>query len=233
MKNISVKKIKGFTLIETLVSVFIITTVILGPLTVSINALNYARETKDIMTGTFLAEEALELLHYHQDTIYVKCISGQDSGCTPSSGQKPSEKAWHIFRDSLSGTSASSNISCFVSENANGCAFDYQDIINGGISSFSKYLSTQGGLCTSLSYNKSTDQATTYLCTEANGQISGYSQSQFSRRVLIEVLPTYGSSGSEDQYQNSDLRAVSRVTIKRANGFTREIKIVDFFHAKG
>ena len=66
-------KIRGFTLIETLVSVFIITTVVLGPLTVSSNASAYARQTKDTMTAVYLAQEAIELLHHQQDSIYLDC----------------------------------------------------------------------------------------------------------------------------------------------------------------
>jgi type II secretory pathway pseudopilin PulG len=72
---------KGFTLIETLVSTFVITMVILGPLTVASNASSYARITKDTLTATYLAQEAIELLRHQQDSIYIRCVQETGTFC--------------------------------------------------------------------------------------------------------------------------------------------------------
>ncbi len=211
---------RGFTLIETLVSVFIITTVVLGPLTVASNALSYARQTKDSITATYLAQEAVELLHHQQDSVYLACQSQTGSSCIPENGETPSQAAWRVFRARL-GYNAS-GVSCYGVDSPLGCAYDFIDMGTNEISNPTKYSST-GTSCSTLSVS----QNHVYVCTGAHG--NGFTQTFFSRSVTITSLKTF--SGGDEDY-NDDLRITVTTSFKRPNGFTKKIKVVDFFHAR-
>ncbi len=212
--------VRGFTLMETLVSVFIITTTILGPLTVAISASSYARQTKDTMTAIYLAQEAVELLHHQQDSIYLSCVWQTGSNCVPVGGETLSEAAWRIFSDRLN-----SNVqgpSCY---SPNECAYDFIDMSN-DVDYPSKYASTDT-LCSTLS-TSNTDNY--YVCSGAHGSTPGYTISPFSRSVTVVSIPTFEDKG-DDNY-NNDLRVTATVSFKRVNGYTRQIKVVEFFHSR-
>jgi len=219
-KILVIKNMKAFTLVETLVAVLIITTVILGPLTVALNASSYARQTKDVMTATYLAQEATELLHHLQESIYLKCVGDTtvNSICqaTDPDGngiyEMPSETAWRVFKGYLSASP-----SCFDSV---GCSYDFIDMTSNEFTTPTKYLSTSSS-CSSL-YLASTGL---YMCAGTRG-VSG-APTFFTRKVQVESIPTF--SGLDANY-NDDLRVTSTVTFRRSNGYTRSIKLVDFLH---
>ncbi len=213
-------RVRGFTLIETLVSVFIITTVILGPLTVASNASTYARQTKDTMTSVYLAQETLELLHHVQDSIYLECGSQTSSNCLPQNGETPSEAAWRIFRARLGYNSQ--GVSCYAIDNPSGCTYDFIDMTTDESANPSKY-SSNGNSCATLSI--SIDHV--YVCTGVHG--TGFTPTSFSRTLTLTSLKTF--SGGDEDY-NDDLRATVTISFKRPNGYTRRIKVVDFFHAR-
>lgn len=212
---------KAFTLVETLVAILIITTVILGPLTVAMNAASYARQTKDVMTATYLAQEATELLHHLQDSIYLKCVGDaalSNAMCTPAltsvNGiyEMPSETAWRVFKQFLDNSP-----SCFATD---GCSYDFIDMtLNENISP-TKYTSISSS-CSSL-YLMPTGL---YVCAGTHGVAGG--PTFFTRKIQVESIQTF--SGSDSNY-NDDLRVTSTVTFKRSNGYTRSIKLVDFLH---
>ena len=221
-------KLRGFTLIETLVAVFVITTVILGPLTIASTASAYARQTKDTMTAIYLAQEAMELLHHQQDSFYLRCISQSSTTCVPNVDETPSEAAWRMFRDSLGDIPPGP--SCYVVDNPLGCAYDFLDMAvigNGNITS-TKY-SLDSGLCSTLSTSTSTVDRYGYVCTGIHGQDPGYIRTNFSRSIKIVSLKTF--SGADENY-NDDLRVTVTVSFKRATGYTREIKVVNFLHSR-
>ncbi len=223
MKNNFFKKyksVRGFTLIETLVSVLIITTVVLGPLTVASNASAYARQTKDTMTAVYLAQEALELLHHQQDSVYLDCQSQTSVNCVPLNGETPSQAAWRIFRDRLGYNSR--GVSCYVSDSPSGCAYDFIDFGTDETISPTKY-SIYSSSCSTLSISPNH----TYVCLGAHG--NGFKLTSFSRKVLVNSIKTF--SGGDEDY-NDDLRATVTVSFKRPNGFTKNIKVVDFLHAR-
>jgi len=62
------KQLKGFTLIETLVAVLLLTTAIAGPLTVASKSLLAALVAKDQVTAFFLAQDAIEFVRFARDT---------------------------------------------------------------------------------------------------------------------------------------------------------------------
>jgi type II secretory pathway pseudopilin PulG len=214
--------VRAFTLVETLVSTMIISLVILGPLTVALNASTYARQTKDIMTATYLAQESIELLHHLQDSIYLKCITDTSVTNTVCQAQTnpggiyeiPRETAWRVFKDYLT-----SGVSCFAQQ---GCSYDFIDMTADENAAPTKYLPT-GGSCDTLSITNTY----AYVCTGAHG--SGGVATSFTRSVLIESLPTF--LGNDSVY-NDDLRITVTVRFRRQNGYTRTVDLVDFMHAR-
>jgi prepilin-type N-terminal cleavage/methylation domain-containing protein len=62
------KSSRGFTLIETLVAVFILSVSIAGPLTVASRALSAALVAKNQITAFYLAQDAIEYIRFARDT---------------------------------------------------------------------------------------------------------------------------------------------------------------------
>lgn len=223
MKNKILKKynsVRGFTLIETLVSVFIITTVVLGPLTVASNATAYARQTKDTMTAVYLAQEAIELLHHQQDSVYLDCQSQTSVNCVPQNGETPSQSAWRIFRTRLGYNSRGT--SCYAVDSPLGCTYDFIDFGTNEDISPTKY-GISGNSCPTFSVSPNH----TYVCSGVHG--AGFTTTSFSRRVSITSVKTF--SGGDEDY-NDDLRVTVTISFKRPNGFSKNIKVVDFLHAR-
>lgn len=215
--------IQGFTLVETLVSVFIITTVIIGPLTVASNASIYARLTKETMIATYLAQEAVELLRHHQDSVYIRCADQNVSKCSPTSGERPDETAWRVMKERLGNNPQGD--SCFVSSMSDpGCAYDFIDMTTNQDFNPTKYVSTASS-CSTLSYDPT---SRIYVCTGVRG--AGLRSTTFSRAVKITPVATFDGIGSAAY--NDDLRVTVIVTITRPNGFRHQVKIVDFLHAR-
>ncbi len=212
---------RGFTLIETLVSTFIITLVILGPLTLASRASSYARITKDTLIATYLAQESIELLRHQQDSVYVRCVQEAGSTCVPTGSESIPDAAWRTFRNRLNSTSGTS---CFSNENASGCSYDFIDMTSNEDITPTKYVST-AAFCSSLSLQATTNL---YVCSgRASG--SGYTTTKFGRSVSITSIPTL--TGTEQNY-NDDLRVVVTVTFRRTDGYLNQFKVTDFLHAR-
>jgi type II secretory pathway pseudopilin PulG len=213
-------QIRAFTLVETLVSIMIITSVILGPLTIAMGASAYARQTKDTMTALYLAQEAIELLRHQQDSVFLRCIGGTGSSCPFQPGETSSEAAWRIFHDRLAGNSYGP--SCFDTDTPAGCAYDFKDMTTNEDFSPTKYPFA-GNSCATLSISPEG----LYVCTGVHG--AGYLNSSFARSVSITSTNTF--NGTDASY-NNDLRITVSISFKRANGYSRTIKVVDFLHAR-
>jgi prepilin-type N-terminal cleavage/methylation domain-containing protein len=59
---------KGFTLLETLVAVLILTTAIAGPLSIASRSLHNSIIARDQITAFFLAQDAVEFVRFGRDT---------------------------------------------------------------------------------------------------------------------------------------------------------------------
>ncbi len=71
---------RAFTLIETLLAIFILVTAIAGPLTIASKGLQSALIAKDQTTAIYLAQDGIEYLRYVRDTA---CLTGAPNGnCT-------------------------------------------------------------------------------------------------------------------------------------------------------
>lgn len=78
MKNFNLKlnieKIKsGFTLIEALVSIALILIAVIGPLSLTFNAINSIRQNKNRIIASYLAEEVIENFRNYRDDFSLSC----------------------------------------------------------------------------------------------------------------------------------------------------------------
>jgi type II secretory pathway pseudopilin PulG len=215
-------RVRAFTIVETLVATMIVSMIILGPLTVAMSASSYAKQTKDVMIATYLAQESAELLHHLQDSIYLKCVGDNNSSntvCQPIADgngiyEIPRQTAWRVFKNYLS-----SGVSCFA---VSGCTYDFINMTANEDLPPIKYFPSDT-LCNSLSVTPSFS----YVCSGAHG--IGGTVTSFSRTVLVESIPTFSEIG---QAYNDDLRVTTTVTFLRKNGIYRSVKLVDFLHAR-
>ncbi len=68
---------KAFTLIETLVAIFILMTAVVGPLSIAAKGLQIALIAKDQTTAVYLAQDSIEFARYLRDT---SCLTGAPLG---------------------------------------------------------------------------------------------------------------------------------------------------------
>jgi prepilin-type N-terminal cleavage/methylation domain-containing protein len=66
-----VRSIKGFTLVETLVAIAVLTVSIIGPFVAIQNALNASFAARDQLIGSMLAQEAIEYVRGVRDGNYI------------------------------------------------------------------------------------------------------------------------------------------------------------------
>ena len=79
---------RGFTLIETLVAVLLLTAAIAGPLSIAARGLLGASVARDQVTAFYLAQDAMEYIHYVRDSNTLSdnpWLSGLDS-CLGANG---------------------------------------------------------------------------------------------------------------------------------------------------
>lgn len=226
------RNIRAFTLLETLGSIAILSTFVLGPLTVAINSSSYARQTKDVMVATYLAEESAELLHNQYDSLYILCRSTSSAPCIPLGTETPPRTAWRVFKERLA--SPSSVTSCFESANPDGCSFDFIDMSTDVATGFSVY-NAEAGECPKLSLVSKftvgdTVPRNVFVCSGIPAHSTGVLSSKlYTRTVKATSVVTF--AGSDSAYTD-DLRIISTVSFKRPNGIGRTITVVDYIHPR-
>lgn len=77
---------KGFTLIETLVAVLLLTVAIAGPLTVASRAFNNALVAKDQVTAYYLAQDALEYVRFRRDNACLTSFTADSTQTCQDAG---------------------------------------------------------------------------------------------------------------------------------------------------
>lgn len=156
---------KGFTLLETLASIAVLSLVIIGPLAVTVGSSSYARISKDNMIAAYLAEEGVELLQNQYDSLYIFCkrnASSTEVGgyCDPTGTPEVTtgQTAWRLFKDKLSGTGG---VTCYLPKgssasypgnalgNAHGCSYDYKDMLANSTETLMRY-DAQSSACNYL-----------------------------------------------------------------------------------
>jgi prepilin-type N-terminal cleavage/methylation domain-containing protein len=235
--NKNKKVCRAFTLLETLTAIAIISAVVMGPLTVAVNSSSYARQTKDVMSSVYLAEETIELLHHQQDSLYVACLKGVDP-CgvgVPIGDETVGETAWRLFKERLDGISDS----CFAPSE---CSYDFQDMLFSSTTPPTKYATSTTD-CPELVLMSAPMVVNGdildilrkfYTCSGIVTHMAGatvYSKPHYSRIIQVESIPTF-ETASSTYYYHDDLRVTSTITFRGSNGRNRQVKVVDFFHAR-
>ncbi len=237
---------KAFTLLETLTSITILSLVLIGPLSVIISSSSYARQTKDVITATYLAEEVVELLQNQYDSMYIYCRNHQDQAdpvCSTATNETSGQIAWRLFKEKLGPVNGAP--SCYSPSK---CSFDFQDMLASPTTTpvrygFSDYGATEcpylvavNRVITPATGGQSAETVQTYACKGVPGHLSGgtVSNVQFARSLSVEQLPTFSFESflPQDQQYNDDLRITSEVSFKGFNGVTKSVKIVRFLHAR-
>lgn len=73
------KPVRGFTLVETLVAITVVTTAIVGPLYAVQQSLNASRSAKDQLIASSLAQEGVEFARYVRDSNYLYVLRNPGS----------------------------------------------------------------------------------------------------------------------------------------------------------
>jgi prepilin-type N-terminal cleavage/methylation domain-containing protein len=103
-RNSTINLNKGFTVVETLVAILVLSITIAGPLSIAFSGLRGAQLSKDEVTASYLAQEGIEYVRAMRDQDYI------DGGTT----------AWATFLTS-----------CVVGPSAFGCWIDTLDFAHG------------------------------------------------------------------------------------------------------
>lgn len=126
--------IQGFTLVETLIAVTILTFAISGPLYTASRALVAAEIARDQLTASYLAQEGIEYVRAMRDTEYLAAYQ--------VGGAMVSDTAWSNF---LNGSNAGSITQC----RSTTCTLDPARAMGSG-SGFALLPCTVGETCTPL-----------------------------------------------------------------------------------
>ncbi len=130
-KSLSHQPLCGFTLIEAMIGIFIISVSIGGPMVIAGRAAQEIRYSRELFTATFLGQEAIELVRFRRDSVFMECSDPSSAMCLAASStilstgvqETPNETAWKVFKNQFGGTS---NTYCF---SVNGCVFDMYGIL--------------------------------------------------------------------------------------------------------
>jgi len=101
MITMAMKSNKGFTLIESMIAVTILTFAVAGPLYTASRAFVAAEIARDKLTASYLAQEGVEYMRAMRDNEYLAAYQ--------AGGASISSTAWNDF---LNGTSAASITQC-------------------------------------------------------------------------------------------------------------------------
>ena len=233
-KNNSIK-IRGFTLLETLTSIGILALVIIGPLSVIINSSSYARQTKDTIVATYMAEEAIELIQNQYDSLDVLCKKSPIIllCASPFSSISSGKVAWLAFKERFGAHDGQP--SCYVTDNPEGCSFDFLHMIGDITATPSRYVATDSHCKYMVEVKTPLEDEITrnsYVCQGEASHITGTVDPRlYTRSVSIEWLPTFEPGAIEDQY-NDDLRITVTVGFKGVNGYPHSVSITKFMHSQ-
>jgi type II secretory pathway pseudopilin PulG len=140
--------VSGFTLVETMFAVYILTFTIVGLMTVISNSLFAARYAKDEVTANYLLQEVVDYIRNDRDTTV---FLGSGSGTTGT--------AWNTFTTHYS--------ACSSSGSSYGCYFE---VLNGSVPNPCEYSSdTKSTGCPPLYYNDAADNSPFYTYDQRGG----------------------------------------------------------------
>lgn len=181
---------RAFTLVEAMMGIFIISVSVGGPMVVAGRAAQEIRYSRDIFITTFLAEEAIELIRFHRDSIFLECSDQNSAMCLAASStvvgyptvqELPNETAWKVFKNQFG---YSGGTLCF---SATGCVFDgYSMLIN----------PTQNSIPMGI-YEASSDSCYSFF-QDKRSQISGENTPSLSSLDFMYLCSEHAPNGSTD-----------------------------------
>lgn len=197
---------KGFTLLETLVAIFLLTLALTGPIYIATLAIRSSVESRDNISAYYLAEEVVEAIRNIRDTRSLsREVSIQGAG-------------W--LRDLSPGIgSVTSPADCFNR---------YGDIVN--VCSMSRLGSENlyifetciGGLCAPLTFNPASNDGIIY-----GGQGAGSINSKFTREFYIESAMQDPAANTAYPVAEANLVVTVRWQDK---GRDRQFQLVEHLH---
>ena len=135
MNRFTVKNNKGFTLVESMIAVTILTFAVAGPLYTASRALVAAEIARDKLTASYLAQEGVEYVRAMRDNEYLTAYQ--------AGGGAISSTAWNNF---LNGSNAASITKC----RAMTCTLDTYPTVIMGTGSGLSLQTCSGSSCTPL-----------------------------------------------------------------------------------
>ena len=250
--NVAIKKNKGFTLLETLTSIAILSIVIVGPLAVIMNSSSYARQSKDTIVATYLAEESVELIQNQYDSLYILCKKNPTVPyCVTSSNETSGQISWRLFKERLGPVGGQP--SCYSDDNPSGCSFDSVNMSNDPTVTPVRYAASASEcpflveatttvfvphnqysiIDGQISVNvvQTNETRHTYVCKGVTAHIPGTAGvKSYTRTVSVEKITSPFAGG--ELLNQDDLRITASVKFNTLNGASSTVKIVRFMHAQ-
>ena len=156
MKTQTIKKNSGFTLVETMFAVYILTFTIVGLMTVVANSLFSARYARDEITVNYLLQEVVDYVRNDRDTTVFLA-----AGANPA--------IWTTFLNKYNNCSGS-----------NGCYFD---VLTPNPSPVDPKTCPSGG-CPFLYYDESANDTPFYV--NEDGDMGIKVKTNFKRKIIIQ-----------------------------------------------
>lgn len=164
MKIKNKKNNKGFTLVEAMFAVFLLTFSITSLMSIVANSLFSARYARDEITANYLSQEVVDFVRNNRDT-------------TVFLGTDPAKVGWATFKQKY--------IACETTEN--GCSIDVRD----GTQSLTvcNESATSGELkCPYLYYNKNATGTTPFYTNDDKSGNIGKAKTNFKRKLLFKEI---------------------------------------------
>lgn len=173
MKIQIIKNNSGFTIIETMVAVFVLTFALTGLLSLNASSLFSARYARNEITANYLLQEAADYFRNDRDT-----TAFLNNDPTLNDG-------WEIFLNKYGYNSGVSSGTCFDSIGSNyGCYIEFSDA--SPTAYFCNTSPAFGTLrCPTFNYDSLASNNTFYTYKVP----TGYATTNFKRQILMQVNP--------------------------------------------
>lgn len=160
-----IKNHKGFTLVETMFAIMILSLAIVGMMTVVASSLFASRYARDEITVNYLLQETVDYIRNDRDTsVFLQNTQTTDS-------------AWDAF--------VSKYVPC--SDPDTGCSFDVLDFIS---NPFLAPTECPLGGCPNLCYDEGAETTAFYVNANSFGNCDTGSLTHFQRKIVVDQNPT-------------------------------------------
>lgn len=197
---------KGFTLLETLVAIFLLTLALTGPIYIATLAIRSSVESRDSISAYYLAEEVIEAIRNKRDTRSL------------SRTALPDGSEW--LRDAAPKTdSVTGTTDCF---NKNGTIDRICTMVRDPILSGYLFRACTGDICEPLSFNA--DPVDGIIYGDNTGSLTN---SKFTREFYIESASQDPAAGTSNPLREANLV----VTVKwQDKGRDKQFQLVERLH---